>query len=76
MVDRLRAEREALADELARAVGLGGRARRAGAVVERARINVQRRIRDALTRIARVDAPLGRYLDRRIRTGSFCSFEP
>ena len=72
----LRAEREAIADELARAVGLGGRARRAGSAAERARINVQRRIRDALARIAGVDALLGRYLDRRVRTGTFCAFEP
>ena len=75
-IARLRAEREAIADEVARAVGLGGRARRAGAAAERARINVQRRIRDALTRIAGVDAPLGRYLGRRVRTGTFCAFEP
>jgi hypothetical protein len=75
-IARLRAEREALADELARAVGLGGRSRRAGSAAERARINVQRRIRDALTRIAGVDPPLGRYLSRRVRTGTFCAFEP
>ena len=73
---RLRAEREILSDELARAVGLAGRARKAGSASERARINVQRRIRDVLTRISEVDAPLARYLDRRVKTGSFCSFEP
>jgi hypothetical protein len=75
-IARIRAEREQIADELARAVGLGGRARRAGAAAERARINVQRRIRDVLTRIADVDAPLARYLDHRVKTGSFCSFDP
>ena len=74
-IARCRAEREALASELARAVGLGGRGRRAGAASERARINVQRRIRGVLTRIAEVDPALARYLDRRVKTGSLCSFE-
>lgn len=41
-----------------------------------ARINVQRRIRHALSRIAAVDQPLARYLERRVRTGLLCAFEP
>ena len=60
--EKARAEREQLADELARGVGLGGRERRAGAAAERARVNVQRRLKDALDRIAAADPELGRHL--------------
>jgi uncharacterized membrane protein len=70
----LQREREAILAELARAVGLGGRARRAGSVTERARVNVQRRIKDAVTRIAEVDEDLGRFFERTVRTGTFCCF--
>lgn len=74
--ERARAELDALTEQLAGAVGLGGRSRRAASHVERARINVQRRIRDAIRRIAEVDAELGRYLEAAIRTGTFCGFAP
>jgi len=74
--ERLRHELEQIATELARGLGLGGRQRRAGAAVERARINVQRRLREAIRRIGEQDAKLGRYLDRSVRTGTFCAYEP
>jgi hypothetical protein len=74
--EKARAEREALAEELARGVGLGGRERRAGAAAERARVNVQRRLKDALDRIAAADPELGRHLARSVRTGTFCCYEP
>jgi len=74
--EKARAEREALADELARGVGLGGRDRRTGAAAERARVNVQRRLKDALDRIAAADPDLGRHLSRSVRTGTFCCYEP
>jgi hypothetical protein len=74
--EKARAERAQLADELARGVGLGGRERRAGAAAERARVNVQRRLKDAIDRIAAADADLGRHLSRSIRTGTFCRYEP
>src|SRR5688500_16480301 len=64
-----RAEREVLGDEVARAGGLRGRARRGASILERARVAVTRRIRDAIDRIAAQDANAGRYLDRAIRTG-------
>jgi hypothetical protein len=73
---KARAERELLADELARGVGLGGRERRAGAASERARVNVQRRLKDALDRVTAADPELGRYLSRSVRTGTFCVYEP
>ncbi|HWL86343.1 MAG TPA: hypothetical protein VNO21_11105, partial [Polyangiaceae bacterium] len=72
---RLRQEREALAEELARAIGLGGRTRKAGSASERARINVQRRLRDVVTRVAEIDAALGRELELHVKTGVFCSWQ-
>jgi hypothetical protein len=67
---------EAIAEQLAGAVGLGGRDRRAASDVERARVNVQRRLKDAVDRIAAADAPMGRYLNATIRTGTYCSYNP
>jgi hypothetical protein len=74
--ERIRTEMEALTQELSRAVGLGGRDRRAGAAAERARTAVQRRVREALRRIADHDAELGRHLDWAVHTGAFCSYDP
>jgi non-specific serine/threonine protein kinase len=73
---RAQAEIDALAAQLASAVGLGGRDRRAASIVERARINVQRRLRDVLGRIAEADPALGRYLEASVRSGTYCSFSP
>ncbi|BDG05646.1 ATP-binding protein [Anaeromyxobacter oryzae] len=75
-VARLEHERDVLASELARAVGLGGRDRRASSISERARVNVQRRIRDVLTRVAEVDPALARHLELHVKTGVFCSWKP
>ena len=73
---RLRYELDALTDQVAAAVGLGGRMRRVGSAAERARITAQRRIREAIKRIADEDPELGRHLDWTIRTGTFCAYEP
>jgi non-specific serine/threonine protein kinase len=69
-----RAEIDAIADQLAGAVGLGGRDRKLGSHVERVRINVQRRIRDTIQRIDEHDPALGRYLASTIKTGILCVF--
>jgi hypothetical protein len=74
--ERARRELEALRAELARAVGLGGRERREGRAVERARVNVQRRITDALRRIQELRPNLGRLLSMTVRTGTYCAYEP
>jgi hypothetical protein len=74
--ERAATELEALQSELARAFGLGGRERRAGAAAERARVNVQRRLRAVIEQIAAHDVALGRHLERSLRTGVFCSYEP
>jgi hypothetical protein len=73
---KLQKEKEALLAELARASGLGGRPRQAGSATERARVNVQRRLRDAIAKIAEADTELGRFFERSIRTGTFCCFRP
>ncbi len=73
-LEKLRRESDMLEEELGRAVGLGSRARQDGSATERARVNVQRRLKDALARIREADAELGRYLDRAVRTGTFCCF--
>jgi non-specific serine/threonine protein kinase len=74
--ERARAELDALGEELARAVGLGGRDRKAASDVERMRVNVQRRLRDAIERVRAHSPAIGRYLDASIRTGSFCRYSP
>ncbi len=72
----LREEMEAIAGELTRASGPGGRAKRADSAVDRARTAVQRRVKDALDRISEQDAELGAWLRRAVRTGNYCSFRP
>ena len=74
--ERARAEMEMLAAELGRAVGLGGRVRRAGGAAERARSAVQRRIKNALERIGEHAPALAAYLGRTIKTGNACVFRP
>lgn len=74
--DRARQELEMLLEQLSAAVGLGGRARRVGSAAERARITVQRRVREAIRRIAEHEPELGKHLDWAIRTGTFCAYEP
>lgn len=74
--ERARAELEFIVRELSRAYGLGGRARRSASAVERARINAQRRLKDAIQRIASQLPQAGRHLERSIKTGVFCSYCP
>ena len=69
-------ERDFLRRELARAVGLGGRERRAGSASERTRSAVTRALRQALSRIREQHVPLAEHLDRTIRTGAYCVYEP
>jgi tetratricopeptide (TPR) repeat protein len=73
---RAREELEALTQQLAAAFGLGGRPRRSSSAAERARISAQRRLREAIRKIAEQDPALGRHLDWTIRTGLFCAYEP
>ncbi|HEU4581442.1 MAG TPA: AAA family ATPase [Polyangiaceae bacterium] len=69
---RLQREQQLLQAELSRALGLGGG--RATGPAERARVNVQRRLKDAIARLAECDAELGRYLEKAVVTGTYCRF--
>jgi tetratricopeptide (TPR) repeat protein len=69
-------EIDALTTELSRAVGLGGRNRRAASASERARQTITKSIRSVAERIAQSDAQLGDILSRCIKTGTFCSYQP
>lgn len=73
---RAQGELDAVVAELARAFGLGGRDRRAASAAERARLNVTRALRAAIAHIAEALPEAGAALDRRVRTGLFCSYQP
>jgi tetratricopeptide (TPR) repeat protein len=73
---KARQERDFLVGELARAVGLGGRDRRAASHAERARLNATRAIRAAMANLATANPALGRHLAATIRTGRYCSYAP
>ncbi len=73
---RARDERDALLHELARALGLGGRARRLGDEAERARKAVTARIRDAIIKIHAVHPALAEHLSASITTGTHCAYLP
>jgi tetratricopeptide (TPR) repeat protein len=70
------AERDFLVQELSRAVGLGGRDRRAASTSERARVSVTRAIRQVIARIGEHHPELGEHLDGTIRTGTYCAYVP
>jgi tetratricopeptide (TPR) repeat protein len=73
---RAQTELDALVAELARAFGLGGRSRRAGSAAERARLNVTRAVRAAIANLVLAVPEAGAVLDRRVRTGLYCSYRP
>jgi chemotaxis response regulator CheB len=73
---KARQEMEFLVGELARAVGLGGRDRRAASHAERARLNATRAIRAAMANLARDNPALGRHLAATVRTGRYCAYTP
>ena len=70
------AERDALIAELKRATGLGGRPRRSGSPAEKARVNVTRTIRHAISDLASRAPDLAAHLDESIVTGVSCCYEP
>ena len=71
-----RQELEFIEHELAAAVGLGGRSRKAAAAAERARVNVTRAIKAAVSRLGEHSPELKAHLQQTVRTGSFCSYTP
>jgi hypothetical protein len=75
-LERLRSEAERLHDSLVAALGLDGRARRAGSPAERARVRVTRALRAAIAGIRAAHGPLGEHLARSVRTGTYCCYAP
>ena len=73
---KARQERQFLADELAAAVGLGGRDRTAGSPAERARVSITKAVKIALARIRAHSPALAGHLDATIHTGTFCCYTP
>jgi hypothetical protein len=73
---RFRNEMNVIAEQLAAAVGLGGRDRKSSSEAERARSAVTKRIKKSINKIAKVIPALGRHLYARIKTGYFCSYNP
>lgn len=69
-------EIDTLSQALLQAVGFGGRARTTGSSTERARLNVTRAIRSAISRIGEGHPDLEVHLTASIRTGTFCSYDP
>jgi hypothetical protein len=69
-------ERDALIAELKRATGLGGRSRRSGSPAEKARLNVTRTIRHAISELSTKAPELAAHLDESIVTGVSCCHRP
>ena len=72
----LQDEADRLVRALAEAFGLGGRSRKASSAAEKARLNVTRALRSAVARVSDVLPEAGAALDRRLRTGLYCAYEP
>ncbi len=74
--EALQDELDALVEQLAQAFGLGGRSRVAASTAERARLNVTRALRSALARLSEALPGPGAALDRSVRTGLYCRYNP
>ena len=72
--DALRSEAEALTEQLAGALGLGGKDRSSGSSSERARLTVTKGIKAVIRKIEASNPRLGRYLASHVRTGYLCSY--
>jgi tetratricopeptide (TPR) repeat protein len=74
--ERVQTELDMLTEQLAAAVGLGGRSRASTNDAERARKAVGWRIRDAIKRIETVHPDLAAHLRASLQLGAFCSYRP
>jgi hypothetical protein len=73
-VVQLAGEREFIASELGRAVGLGERDRSFASPEERARVSVTKAIRTAIKLVHKQCPELAEHLNTSIQTGRFCSY--
>ncbi len=74
--EALQGELDQFVAQLSQAFGLGGRVRKASSGSERARLNVTRAIRAATLRLVDALPGAGAALDRHIRTGLYCVYDP
>ncbi len=74
--EKARAEIEAIGAHVRRAVGLGGRDRGHAGDAERARAAVTKALRAAIRQIGEHEGELAAELERAVRTGAFCRYEP
>lgn len=75
LTDDLARELAFIERELSRGTRLDGGARATGDA-ERARTNVQRRIKHAIRLISKLDQGFGEHLDRSLTTGTYCVYRP
>jgi hypothetical protein len=73
---RVQAELEFLEDELGRGSGAGGKLRRSAGAAERARVNVHKRLRGLIKKIAVHLPGLAHHLEACVKTGTFVSYQP
>lgn len=73
---RIRAEMDALVDQLAAGTGLGGRERKASSEVERARFSVTKAVKKTIDKIQMHHPSLGEHLATTVKTGTYCSYMP
>ena len=75
-VQNLRAETDAITQQLRSAIGSGGRDRRSGSYAERARLAVTQCVRASLKKIRAAHPALGHHLSTCVKTGYFCAYDP
>jgi hypothetical protein len=73
---KVQEEMNAIAQQLASAMGLGGRDRKTSSEAERARCAVTKRIKQSIQKISEANPDLGRHLAVSVKTGYFCSYTP
>lgn len=69
-------ELDAIVSHLSAELGLSGRVRVSTSPSERARQSVTKAVKSALRRIAAEHRRLADHLDRTVRTGRYCSYDP
>jgi hypothetical protein len=73
---KIREEMATITNELARACGLYGTARRAASDAERARVRVTVAVKGAIEKISKYNSAIGWHLATSVRTGAFCIYRP
>jgi len=73
---RAEAELDALTQQLAAGLGLGGRDRRAAAAAERARVSVRKAITATVAQIRERHTDMGLLLATTVKTGTYCRYTP